>query len=97
MDTLIERRCWSLCITFQTPSPTEIASTSQRMAAFGCAIPAHNRSAPVKSPVGTVFEITPSLSGPVLFDFMGPADVIAAAIGRGLSVQGSRCASLGKH
>jgi hypothetical protein len=30
----------------------------------------------VKSPVGTVFEITPSLSGPVLFDFMGPADVI---------------------
>ncbi len=38
--------------------------------------PAHNRSAPVKSPVGTVFEITPSLVGPFLFDFMGPADVI---------------------
>jgi hypothetical protein len=29
--------------------------------------PAHNRSAPVNSPIGTVFEITPSLSGPVLF------------------------------
>jgi len=38
--------------------------------------PAHNRSAPVKSPVGTVFEITPSLSGPLLFDFMGPGDVL---------------------
>src|SRR5262249_11396086 len=38
--------------------------------------PAHNRSAAVRSPVGVVYEIAPSLSGPVLFDFMGPADVI---------------------
>jgi hypothetical protein len=30
----------------------------------------------VKSPAGVVYEITPSLSGPLLFDFMGPADVI---------------------
>jgi hypothetical protein len=37
---------------------------------------AHNRDAVVKSPLGTLFEITPTLSGPVLFDFMGPADVI---------------------
>ncbi len=38
--------------------------------------PAHNRDAAVKSPAGVVYEITPSLSGPLLFDFMGPADVI---------------------
>jgi len=38
--------------------------------------PAHNRTAPVRSPVGTVYEITPGLSGPLFFDFMGPADVI---------------------
>jgi hypothetical protein len=38
--------------------------------------PAHNRNAPVKSPIGTVYEITPALSGPLFFDFMGPADVI---------------------
>jgi hypothetical protein len=38
--------------------------------------PAHNRSATVKSPAGVVYEITPSPSGPLLFDFMGPADVI---------------------
>jgi hypothetical protein len=37
---------------------------------------AHNRNATVKSPAGVVYEITPSLSGPLLFDFMGPADVI---------------------
>ncbi len=37
--------------------------------------PAHNRQA-VRSPAGTVFEITPTTSGPVLFDFMGAADVI---------------------
>ena len=37
---------------------------------------AHNRAAPVRSPLGTVFEITPNLSGPVLFDFLGAADVI---------------------
>jgi hypothetical protein len=38
--------------------------------------PAHNRNAPVKSPIGTVFEVTDSLSGPLLFGFIGPADVI---------------------
>jgi hypothetical protein len=38
--------------------------------------PAQNRSAAVKSPSGAVYEITPSLSGPLLFDFMEPADVI---------------------
>jgi hypothetical protein len=38
--------------------------------------PAHNRSATVKSPAGVVYEITPFLSGPLLFNFMGPADVI---------------------
>jgi hypothetical protein len=38
--------------------------------------PAHNMDARVKSPKGTVFEITPTLSGPVLFDFIGAADVI---------------------
>lgn len=37
---------------------------------------AHNRSAAVKSPLGTVYEITPNLTGPVLFDFVGAADVI---------------------
>jgi hypothetical protein len=37
---------------------------------------AHNRDAPVKSSLGTVFEITPVTAGPILFDFMGPADVI---------------------
>ncbi|MGP0059646.1 MAG: hypothetical protein ACLPID_10210 [Beijerinckiaceae bacterium] len=38
--------------------------------------PAHNRNAAVKSPTGVVYEITSSLSGPLLLDFMGPADVI---------------------
>jgi hypothetical protein len=38
--------------------------------------PAHNQTAAVKSPVGTVYEIAPTLAGPVLFDFMGAADVI---------------------
>ncbi len=38
--------------------------------------PAHNRDAPVRSPIGTVYEITPALSGPLFFDFMGPGDVI---------------------
>jgi hypothetical protein len=38
--------------------------------------PAHNRDAAVRSPLGTRYEITPSLSGPLLFDFMGPADII---------------------
>jgi len=38
--------------------------------------PAHNRSAVIKSPAGFTFEILPTLTGPVLFDFIGPADVI---------------------
>jgi hypothetical protein len=38
--------------------------------------PAHNRHAAVKSPLGTVYEIMPDLTGPVLFDFIGAADVI---------------------
>jgi hypothetical protein len=38
--------------------------------------PAHNKDAEAKSPVGVIYEITPQLSGPVLFAFMGPADVI---------------------
>ncbi|TDG01915.1 hypothetical protein E1N52_42505 [Paraburkholderia guartelaensis] len=37
---------------------------------------AHNRQAAVKSPLGTVYEITHALTGPVLFDFIGAADVI---------------------
>ena len=37
---------------------------------------AHNRHAVVKSPLGTVYEITPNLIGPILFDFIGAADVI---------------------
>jgi len=37
---------------------------------------AHNRSAVAKSPLGTVYEITPDLTGQVLFDFIGAADVI---------------------
>jgi hypothetical protein len=37
---------------------------------------AHNRAATVRSPLGTVYEITPTLTGRVLFDFLGPADVI---------------------
>jgi hypothetical protein len=38
--------------------------------------PAHNRLAAVKSPLGTIYEIDPSLTGRVLFDFMGAADII---------------------
>jgi hypothetical protein len=38
--------------------------------------PAHNRDAAVRSPQGTVYEITPTLAGPVLFDFIGAADMI---------------------
>ncbi|OXC78251.1 hypothetical protein BSU04_12780 [Caballeronia sordidicola] len=30
----------------------------------------------MKSPKKTVFEITPDFTGPILFDFMGAADVI---------------------
>lgn len=37
---------------------------------------AHNRHAAVRSPLGTVYEITPNLTGPVLFEFIGAADVI---------------------
>jgi hypothetical protein len=38
--------------------------------------PAHNRNAEVKSPAGAVYEIINSTSGSLLFDFMGPADLI---------------------
>jgi hypothetical protein len=38
--------------------------------------PAHNRHAAKKSPLGTLHEIVPSLTGRVLFDFIGAADVI---------------------
>jgi hypothetical protein len=38
--------------------------------------PAHNHNATVRSPKGTIYEITPSLKGQILFDFMGAADVI---------------------
>lgn len=38
--------------------------------------PAHNRDATANSPAGVTYEITPGLGGAVLFDFMGPADVI---------------------
>jgi len=41
--------------------------------------PANNRDAAVKSPLGTVFEITPSLAGKVLFNFIGAADVSMTA------------------
>ncbi|MCK1383649.1 hypothetical protein [Bradyrhizobium sp. 21] len=44
----------------------------RRLAQF----PAHNRAAMSKSPTGITYEITPALSGSVLFGFMGPADVI---------------------
>lgn len=37
---------------------------------------AHNRNAAVKSLTGAIFEIIPDLSGPILFEYMGPADVI---------------------
>jgi hypothetical protein len=37
---------------------------------------AHNRDAAVRSPLGTCYEITPSLSGPLLFEFVGAADII---------------------
>jgi len=37
---------------------------------------AHNKHAAVKSQLQTVYEITPNLTGPVLFDFIGSADVI---------------------
>ena len=39
--------------------------------------PAHNRKAGVKSGASSEFEIVPGLQGkPVLFDFMGPGDVL---------------------
>jgi hypothetical protein len=38
--------------------------------------PAHNKNAVVRSPAGTVYEISATVGGPVLFDFIGPADVI---------------------
>lgn len=44
----------------------------QRLANYA----AYNRYAAVKSPLRTLYEIMPNLTGPVLFDFMGAADVI---------------------
>ena len=39
--------------------------------------PAHTRDAACRSPAGTTFEVTPECQGTrVLFDFMGPGDVI---------------------
>ncbi|MGB7975610.1 MAG: hypothetical protein WCF81_14965 [Roseiarcus sp.] len=38
--------------------------------------PAHNKSAVVRSPVGTVYEITPSLSGPVLLILWVPLTLL---------------------
>jgi len=38
--------------------------------------PGHNEGAAVRSPDGTIFRISPGLVGPVLFDYMGPADII---------------------
>jgi hypothetical protein len=35
-----------------------------------------NEDAAVKSPLGVTYKITPGVSGPVLFKFLGPADVI---------------------
>lgn len=44
----------------------------RRLARF----PAHNRDAVVKSPSGETFEVIPSQSGHILFEFMGVGDVI---------------------
>jgi hypothetical protein len=39
--------------------------------------PANNFGASVRSPMGTFFEITPTLQGaPVMFDYMGPGDYV---------------------
>jgi hypothetical protein len=47
--------------------------------------PAHNRLAWVKSDSKAVFEITPSLQNqPVLFDFMGPGDILDLLMSVGL-------------
>jgi hypothetical protein len=47
--------------------------------------PAHNRFADVKSERKTVFEITPALNGQaVLFDYMGPGDVLDLLMSIGL-------------
>ncbi|NLT54581.1 MAG: hypothetical protein GXX79_08435 [Actinomycetales bacterium] len=46
--------------------------------------PAHTRGAACISPTGATFEITPELhGGPVLFDFMGPGDVLDVLISVG--------------
>ena len=51
---------------FRIDNPTEITK-----------FPAHNRLAWVKSDSKAIFEITPSLRNqPVLFDFMGPGDIL---------------------
>ena len=46
--------------------------SGQRLAKY----PARNRHSAVKSPLGTMYEITPDLTGAVLFDFVAAADVI---------------------
>ena len=51
-------------------------STSQRGGESGWLNIQLTTEAPPQSPAGVVYEITPTPSGPVLFDFMGPADVI---------------------
>jgi len=46
--------------------------------------PAHTRNAACRSQTGATFEITPDLHGtPVLFDFMGPGDVLDLLISVG--------------
>ena len=46
--------------------------------------PAHTRNAACRSQTGVTFEITPDLHGtPVLFDFMGPGDVLDVLISVG--------------
>jgi hypothetical protein len=47
--------------------------------------PAHNKLAWVKSDTGAEFEITPNLQGQrVLFDFMGPGDILDLIVSVGL-------------
>jgi hypothetical protein len=38
--------------------------------------PAHTRDAAVKGDLKTTYEITPTLEGPVLFDYMGAGDIV---------------------
>jgi hypothetical protein len=51
--------------------------------------PAHTRDAASSSPTGTAFEIRSDLDGtPVLFDFMGPGDVVDLLISVGTHLLG---------